>query len=154
MKVCCKHFESRIIMRVFLDSEIFTMSISQEGREKAEEDCKGRIISCVFSNQLKAESLSGWQGFIASWNHWELQKIFVTSTLHKNHSCKDHLNYSTDSSREDKILWCFSDLCARVKQERSFKTVFQESKNVTESGVCPLDSCIPSASSTHPFWVT
>lgn len=33
------------------------MSISQGGREKAEEDCKGHIISYVFSDQLKAESL-------------------------------------------------------------------------------------------------
>jgi len=59
VRVCCKLFESRIILGIFLDSELFTMSISQEGREKAEEDSEGCVINYVFSNQLKAESLSG-----------------------------------------------------------------------------------------------
>lgn len=59
-------------------------------------------------------------------------------------------------NREAKVLWCFSDLCARVKQERrlgGLKSVFQESRNVTKWGVCTLDRCIPSASSTlaHPI---
>ena len=83
------------------------MSISQEGREKAEEDSEGCVINYVFSNQLKAESLSGWQGFITSWNQWELQKIFLASILHKNHDHKEHPNHSIDQQQGGQNILMF-----------------------------------------------
>lgn len=89
-------------------SQFIHIPLHKEGERKLSKSV--RVI--LFSNQLKAESLSSWQDLIVRWNHWELQKTFVTRNFHRKQTHKEHLNYSTDS-RDAKILCCFSDLCTR-----------------------------------------